>query len=67
MPLPHGVLTRRATRSHGLLIATIAIAAVAVQQGSSGLAILTVACAGALVSIDARAPAQATAKIAGPL
>ena len=53
MPLPHGVLTRRATRSHGLLIATIAVAAVAVQRGYSGPAILAVACAGALASIDA--------------
>ena len=53
MHLPHGVLTRRATRSHGLLIATIAVAAVAVQRGYSGPAILAVACAGALASIDA--------------
>src|SRR5690349_13320161 len=53
MPFPHGVLTRRAARSHGLLIATIAIAAPAVQRGYAGLAIVGVATAGALVSVDA--------------
>src|SRR4051794_15239402 len=53
MPSPNGVLTRRAARTHGALIVAVAAAALMVALGRAGIAILLVACTGAVASVDA--------------